>query len=91
MFEWSLRASVITEKYHGAPPFGAPTGAAFTRRCGMRGSTLGKEARRRPELDLLVGPIEAASASSDTSSESHEQRLLELPEADDAPTWREDG
>jgi hypothetical protein len=57
----------------------------------MRGSTLGREARRRPELDLLVGPIEAAAASSDGSHEPQEQRVLELPEADDVPTWREDG
>ena len=57
----------------------------------MRGSTLGREARRRPELDLLVGPIEAAAASSDNSHEPQEQHVLELPEADDVPTWKEDG
>lgn len=57
----------------------------------MRGSTHGREARRRPELDLLVGPIEAAAAWSDPSSEPNEQRQLELPEADEAPTRSEDG
>jgi len=61
------------------------------RRCGVRGSTLGREARRRPELEPWVGPLEAAAASSDTSSEPHEQHVLELPETDDAPAWREDG
>jgi hypothetical protein len=57
----------------------------------MRGSAIGREARRRPELDLLIGPIEAAAASSDDSDEPHEQRMLELPEAGDVPTWKEDG
>jgi hypothetical protein len=60
----------------------------------MGGSTLGREARRRPELDLLVGPIEAAAASADTSSEPHQQRVLELPqlpEPDAVPTSSSDG
>lgn len=57
----------------------------------MRGSALGREARRRPELDLLVGPIEATAASFDPPCEPQEQRVLELPEAEDVPTWREDG
>ncbi len=57
----------------------------------MRGSTLGREARRRPDLELLVGPIEAAASTADPSLEPHDVRLLELPEADDAPSWRDDG
>ena len=91
MFAWSLRATVITEKDHGAPPPGAPTGAAITRRFGMRGSTLGREARRRPDLELLVGPIEAAASTPDPSLEPHEVHQLELPEVDDALARRDDG
>ncbi len=56
----------------------------------MQGSPLPREARRRPELDLLVGPLEAAAAEAASTSEQP-LTLVELPDLDDEPTWREDG
>jgi hypothetical protein len=58
----------------------------------MRGSGFPREARRRPELDLLVGPLEAATMDDD-GSRSDGSMLEEIEIADPAelPTWREDG
>ena len=58
----------------------------------MRGSGFAREARRRPELDLLVGPLEAASIESDdVSSDVNAVAELELDDPNELPTWREDG
>lgn len=58
----------------------------------MRGSRFAREARRRPELDLLVGPLEAATMDED--GPPYEGSTLEDVEPTDPaelPTWREDG
>ena len=55
----------------------------------MRGS--GREARRRPELDLLVGPLEAATIDDDTRSERSAPEEIEPVDPFELPTWREDG
>ena len=57
----------------------------------MRGSGFAREARRRPELDLLVGPIEAASIEGDATSDGGAVADLELVDPNELPTWREDG
>ena len=59
----------------------------------MRGPGFAREARRRPELDLLVGPLEAASIESDDASSSDVTAVaeLELVDPNELPTWREDG
>ena len=58
----------------------------------MRGSGFAREARRRPELDLLVGPLEAASIEGDDpSSDGTAVADLELVDPNELPTWREDG
>ena len=58
----------------------------------MRGSGFAREARRRPELDLLVGPLEAASIENDDmSSDASAVADLELVDPNELPTWREDG
>ena len=56
----------------------------------MQGSPLPREARRRPDLDLLAGPLEAAAAA-DSAAAAPELTLVELPDLDDAPMWRDDG
>ena len=58
----------------------------------MRGSGFAREARRRPELDLLVGPLEAA-AMEDHGSRSDGSALEDAEPIDPAelPLWREDG
>jgi len=58
----------------------------------MRGSGFAREARRRPELDLLVGPLEAASIEGEVpSSDGTAVEDLELVDPNELPTWREDG
>lgn len=58
----------------------------------MRGSGFPREARRRPELDLLVGPLEAATMETDSSaSDGSTLEDVELIETAELPTWREDG
>lgn len=58
----------------------------------MRGSGFAREARRRPELDLLVGPLEAASIEGDDAlSDGSTVADLELVDPNELPTWREDG
>ena len=60
----------------------------------MRGSGFAREARRRPELDLLVGPLEAASIEHDDDASSSDVTAvaeLELADPNELPTWREDG
>jgi len=58
----------------------------------MRGSGFAREARRRPELDLLVGPLEAASIEGEVpSSDGTAVEGLELVDPNELPTWREDG
>ena len=58
----------------------------------MRGSGFAREARRRPELDLLVGPLEAATMDEDRSRpESSALEDFELGDPAELPTWREDG
>ena len=58
----------------------------------MRGSGFAREARRRPELDLLVGPLEAASIEGEVpSSVGTAVEGLELVDPNELPTWREDG
>jgi hypothetical protein len=56
----------------------------------MRGSGFAREARRRPELDLLVGPLEAASIEHDDMS-SDVTADMDLVDPNELPTWREDG
>jgi hypothetical protein len=58
----------------------------------MRDPGFPREARRRPELDLLVGPLEAASMEADDSPS--DVATLEDVEATDragVPIRREDG
>jgi hypothetical protein len=63
----------------------------------MMGSGLAKEARRRPEMDLLVGPIEAAStpaADRPVDAVGPAAPSMESPEASgrlDDPARREGG
>ena len=59
----------------------------------MQGSRLGREARRRPELDLLLGPLEAAARRADTSRDARDPQLELIELADPAvlPTQSEDG
>lgn len=59
----------------------------------MRGSGLGREARRRPELDLMLGPLEAAAWGVDTPGDAGEQQLelIELPDPVVLAAPREDG
>ena len=58
----------------------------------MRGSGFAREARRRPELDLLVGPLEAATMDGDGSrSDGSTPEDVELSDPAELPTWREDG
>jgi hypothetical protein len=58
----------------------------------MRGTVFPREARRRPELDLLVGPLEAATMESDGSkTDVSTLRDAELVETGELPTWGEDG
>lgn len=59
----------------------------------MRGSELGREARRRPELDLMLGPLEAAARGDDTPRDAGEPQLelIELAVPAVLPTPREDG
>ncbi len=58
----------------------------------MRGSGFPREARRRPELDLLVGPLEAATMEVDGSpSDGSTLEDVELVDPAELPTWREDG
>lgn len=57
---------------------------------------LAREARRRPDMDLLVGPLEAqnAPAPSEPPAEaaSPDQGGFEIPgDAEELPAWREDG
>ena len=52
-----------------------------------------REARRRPDMDLLVGPLEAVEPSDPTE---RPEDLLDLHAqeaggADERPTWRDDG
>jgi hypothetical protein len=65
---------------------------AFARRLAMRDSGSGREARRRPELDLMLGPLEAAARSDDTSRDARETKLGAI-ELDPAvlPTQTEGG
>ncbi len=58
----------------------------------MRGSGFAREARRRPELDLLVGPLEAATMD-DVESRSDGSALedVELVDPAELPDRREDG
>ena len=58
----------------------------------MRGSGFPREARRRPELDLLVGPLEAATMEADGSrTDVSTLEDVELTETGELPTWKEDG
>jgi hypothetical protein len=58
----------------------------------MRGSGFPREARRRPELDLLVGPLEAATMEADDArTDVSTLEDVELMETEELPTWREDG
>jgi len=60
----------------------------------MRGSRVGREARRRPELDLMVGPLEAATMDAGEVGSSFDASTVEVVELTDPaepPAWREDG
>jgi hypothetical protein len=60
----------------------------------MRGSRVGREARRRPELDLIVGPLEAATmdvGETGSSSDASTAEVVELTDPAEPPAWREDG
>ena len=58
----------------------------------MLGSQLGREARRRPELDLMLGPLEAAARGVDTPRDADPQQLelIELEDPGLLPTPSED-
>ena len=56
---------------------------------------LAREARRRPDQDLLVGPLEAAeppvSPDRGTGTASPDPSGIEIPDdPEELPTWRED-
>ena len=61
----------------------------------MPDSGFAREARRRPDLDLLLGPLEAAALQGDgaapMSPPLDSVGLMELMDAAELPTWREDG
>jgi hypothetical protein len=59
----------------------------------MRESGLGREARRRPELDLMLGPLEAAARSVDTFRDPGEPQieLIEVAHPVALPPPRGDG
>ena len=58
----------------------------------MRGSGFGREARRRPELDLMVGPLEAATMEDDPSqTDGTVLEDVELADPAEPATWREEG
>ena len=58
----------------------------------MRGSRFAREARRRPELDLLVGTLEAATMDEDGSQpDAPALEDIDLTDPAELPTWREDG
>ena len=63
----------------------------------MSESRLAREARRRPEMDLLVGAIEAGSAhAADRPVDAEEPAVPskeppEPPDQPEEPAWREDG
>ncbi len=59
----------------------------------MRGSRLSREARRRPDLDLIAGPREAMAAAREGSERDNEPpiELVSLPHPSDAPTFGEEG
>jgi hypothetical protein len=58
----------------------------------MRGSRFAREARRRPELDLLVGTLEAANMDEGRSRpDASAPEDVELIDPTELPTWREDG
>ena len=54
---------------------------------------LAREARRRPDMDLLVGPLEAAEPNPPADASNDPIRLDPFdPDAvEERPTWREDG
>jgi hypothetical protein len=59
----------------------------------MRESGLGREARRRPELDLMLGPLEAAARAVDTFRDTGEPQieLIEVADPVALPPPRGDG
>jgi hypothetical protein len=50
---------------------------------------LAREARRRPDMDLLVGPLEAAEP--DPPTDPVRPDPFDIDAAEDRPAWREDG
>jgi hypothetical protein len=57
----------------------------------MRGSGFAREARRRPELDLLVGPFEAATIEDDSArADASTPEDVRLPDPAEPATRRED-
>jgi hypothetical protein len=59
----------------------------------MRVSGLGREARRRPELDLMLGPLEAAARDVDAARDAGgpQLELIELHDPAALQTASEDG
>jgi hypothetical protein len=60
----------------------------------MTRSGFAREARRRPEMDLLVGPIEAAGANAADPPVELEEPSIGSEESSglpEEPAWREDG
>jgi hypothetical protein len=57
----------------------------------MPRSGFAREARRRPDLDLLLGPLEAAAMNEDGSRSESVLEDVELMDPSELPTWREDG
>jgi hypothetical protein len=55
----------------------------------MHGSGTAREARRRPDFDLLIGPLEAGGATDEDDVSQPE--LIELDDPSELPAWREDG
>ena len=54
---------------------------------------LAREARRRPDMDLLVGPLEAAqpTAPSEPAEAAAEPDPFDLDGGQERPMWRDDG
>jgi len=52
---------------------------------------LAREARRRPDMELLVGPLEAATDAPEESADPVDLTSFDADATEARPTWREDG
>ena len=69
------------------------TGAAAHREEEAMQRGLAREARRRPDMDLLVGPLEAAEPNppADLPSDPIGPDRFGIDAVEELPSWREDG